>query len=172
LILNDSKTLYASSDAQCQIRQRRICSTADSAAPNLTPRGLCIHMGHYYPTYNRFEKLILNDSKTLYASSDAQCQIRQRRICSTADSAAPNLTPRGLCIHMGHYYRLIIDLKSWYWMIVRPCMHPAMLSVRFSSVRICSIADSAPPNLTLSIAGCIQGLTIIQYQLFKSIISQ
>jgi len=31
-------------------------------------------------TYNRFEKLILNDSKTLYASSDAQCQIRQRRI--------------------------------------------------------------------------------------------
>jgi len=60
--------------------------------------------GALLPTYNRCYMLILNDSKTLYASSDAQCQIRQRRICSTADSAPPNLTPRGLCIHMGHYY--------------------------------------------------------------------
>ena len=67
-------------------------------------------------TYNSWYMLILNDSKTLYAASDAQCQIRRRRICSTTDSALP--------------------------------------------------------NLTLSIAGCIQGLTIIQYQLLTSIISQ
>jgi len=35
-----------------------------------------------------------------------------------------------------------------------------------------SVSDSALPNLTLSIAGCIQGLTIIQYKHVTSIISQ
>jgi hypothetical protein len=69
-------------------------------------------------TYNRFEKLILNDSKTLYS-----------------DSAPPNLTLRVLCIHMGHYYWLIIDVKSCYWMIVRPRVHPAIISVRFGSAK-------------------------------------
>ena len=68
------------------------------------------------PTYNACLTSILNDRKALYACSDAQCQIRRRRIRSTTDSAAP--------------------------------------------------------NLTLSITGCIQGRTTIQYQLLTYIISQ
>jgi LytS/YehU family sensor histidine kinase len=95
LVLNGSEALYACSHAQCQIRQCQICSTADS---NLTLR----HCWAHWASLLRFNinlKLVLNGSEALYACSHAQCQILQCRICSTADSAAPNLTLRHCWAH-------------------------------------------------------------------------
>jgi hypothetical protein len=91
-----------------------------------------------------------------------QCQIRRRRICSTTASLDAYES----------YHHSISTFKIYYKSVEVPHMYAEMPQCQIRRRRICSTTDSALPNLTLSIAGCIQGLTIIQYQLLTSIISQ
>jgi hypothetical protein len=97
-VLDCSEALYACSNSQCQIRQRQIWSTADSAPPNLTLRHHWAHEASLL-SFNTNQKLVLNGSEALYACSHAQCQILQCQICSTADVVALNLTLRHRWAH-------------------------------------------------------------------------
>jgi len=99
LVLNGIEALYACSHAQCQIWQCRICSTADSAALNLTLRHRWAHEASLLP-FNTNSKLVLNGIEAVYACSHAQCQIWQCRICCTPDSALANLTLRDHWAHV------------------------------------------------------------------------
>jgi len=102
VVLDGSEALYACSHSQCQIRQRQIWSTADSAPLNLTLRHHWAH-GASLLSFNTNSKLVLNGSEALYACSHAQCQIRWRWIWHW-----------GIAGHMRHHYYLSIPILSWY----------------------------------------------------------
>ena len=99
-----------------------------------------------------------------------------------SDSAPPNLQyyrfgaaesdTEHRWLHTGSYYHSVSTFNIYYKSVVVPDMYAETPQCQIRRRRICSTTYSALPNLTLSIAGCIQGLTIIQYQLLTSIISQ
>jgi uncharacterized protein YcaQ len=130
-----------------RLQQCRICSTADSAALNLTLRHRWAHEASLLP-FNTNVKLVLNCSETLCPCSHSQCQIRQRRICCTPDSALPNLTLR---YHWAHEASLLSFNTNQKLVLngseaLYACSHA---QCQILQCQICSTADVVALNLTL-----------------------